>query len=222
MENLQKLVPQIIETYPNSHVLVVDDYSNDLTDQVMDGFARIYPNRVFYLCRKTNPSYAASLVEGYKFAANKNFDKIIQMDADGSHSVSDIKQLVVSDANVTIGSRYKRGARVVHVPFLRQAASILGNVYISMLWRTTIRDKTNGFRSFDRLTFSKILEFKKSSEGFAVQIELLHYLMKTKKIKISEVPVTFEFRTIGESKFDLDKLLEALRIATNLTAGRRK
>lgn len=220
MGNLQKLVPHIIDTYPDSHVLVVDDYSKDLTDYVMDRLAKKYPSRITYLCRKTNPSYAASLIEGFNFAAGKNFDKIVQMDADGSHSVSDIKQLVASNANITIGSRYKHGSKVVHVPVLRQAVSIVGNVYISILWRTTIRDKTNGFRSFDQPTISKILEFRKSSEGFAVQIELLHYLMQFSDILISEVPITFEFRTIGESKFDLGKLLEAFRIATNLTTRR--
>lgn len=221
MENLQKLVPHIIDTYPDSHVLVVDDYSNDLTDHVMDGLAENYPNRVFYLCRKSNPSYAASLMEGFNFAASKNFDKIVQMDADGSHSVTDIKRLVATDANIAIGSRYKYGSKVLNVPVLRQAASILGNVYTSILWRTVIRDKTNAFRCFDRIAISKILEFRNSSEGFAVQIELLHYLMQSRNIKIYEVPITFEYRTIGESKFDSGKLLEAFRVATNLAVRRQ-
>ena len=222
MENLRVLIPKLMETYTDSDLLVIDDNSNDQTEALMDAYARSYTNRIYYICRKSDPSYAESLCEGFKFAYENNYQKLIQMDADGSHAVSDIKLLIQANTNIAIGSRYKTNSRIINVPIIRQIISIVGNVYISLLWRTLIRDKTNGFRCYDQLAILKLSDFKTNSKGFAVQIEVLHHLLATKeKLKISEIPISFQFRNLGESKFNVDKLLEALKTATTLVTRKK-
>ena len=220
--NLQTLVPEILSVYSNSHVLVIDDYSDDLTENLMGIFETQHSGRVYFICRRSNPSYAESLVEGFQFAAAHEYEKLVQMDADGSHSVGDIKLLLEADANMSIGSRYKLKSKVINVPIARQVFSIFGNVYISLLWRTLLRDKTNGFRCYDRETILKLSNFKNSSQGFAIQIEVLYHLLSNKTVRIYEVPITFNFRKIGESKFDFAKLLEAFSLATSLFLHKRK
>jgi glycosyltransferase involved in cell wall biosynthesis len=213
-ENLKILVPSILEEYPQSRIMVVDDFSNDSTDELMFNLEKLYSQRIFYICRKGNPSYAESLMEGLKFSRNHNFEKTIQMDSDGSHSVHDIQRLLNSNANLTIGSRYQHQSKVVDVPTTRQLISIMSNIYISLLWRTKIRDKTNGFRCFDKDTVNHVVELATISNGFAIQIEVLRNLLQINKVTIKEVPVTFKYRVLGNSKFSLKKFLEALRVAT--------
>lgn len=222
MENLKVLIPQIMETNSNVHVLVIDDYSEDSTNRLMNQFHTIYQNRTHYICRKSNPSYAESLLEGFKFADENGYSKVIQMDADGSHAVSDLQQLLRSHSNITIGSRYLSGSKVINVPIRRQTISILGNIYISIIWRSLIRDKTNGFRSFDSVAISKLSEFKSNSQGFAIQLEVLNFLSKKQGLTITEVPITFKYRNIGESKFNLGKLLEAFKVATFALSKKNK
>jgi dolichol-phosphate mannosyltransferase len=221
MENLKTLIPNIIETYSNSHVLVIDDFSDDSTEKLMESFQTDYPARIYYICRKSSPSYAESLCEGLRFAYENKFQKVVQMDADGSHAVKDINLLVQSNANLAIGSRYCSESKVIGVPLLRQVISMIGNVYITLIWRTSTRDKTNGFRCFDEWALANLSDFKSKSKGFAVQIEVMdHLLQKKDTLKISEIPITFQFRNLGESKFDSGKLFEALRIATMLAIRR--
>ena len=222
MENLKTLIPNLIKTYSNSHVLVIDDFSDDSTDKLMEKFQTDYPDRIYYICRKSNPSYAESLCEGFKFANENKFQKVVQMDADGSHSVKDINLLIQAKTNLAIGSRYCSKSKVIGVPFTRQTISIIGNLYISLIWRTSIRDKTNGFRCFDEWSLSNLADFKSKSKGFAIQIEVMNHLVQKNILNVTEIPIIFRFRNIGESKFDSGKLFEALRIATVLAIRRKK
>ena len=214
MENLKNLIPKIMKMNSSIHVLVIDDYSDDLTDELMENLQTNYPSRIHYICRKSNPSYAESLCEGFKFANQNKYQKVIQMDADGSHAIMDLNRLLESNSHVTIGSRYIRGSKVINVPIRRQVISILGNIYISMIWGSLIRDKTNGFRSFDYQAISRLSDFRSKSKGFAVQVEVLYFLVKKLDLSVNEIPVTFEYRNLGESKFNLGKLFEAFKIAT--------
>ena len=92
--------------------------------------------------------------------------------------------------------------------------SIFGNVYISIVWRSSIRDKTNGFRLFRSEALEVLSGFNVSTLGFAVKIQTLNYLRKQKKMRTKEVPIEFVFRQVGVSKFDLKKLIEAMRVTT--------
>jgi dolichol-phosphate mannosyltransferase len=214
VENLKILIPSILEEYLQSQIVVVDDFSDDLTDELMLTLGNLYPQRIFYICRQSNPSYAESLMQGLKFSSKQNYEKTIQMDCDGSHAVADISRLLESSANLTIGSRYRLQSKVIDVPITRQFISIMSNIYISLLWRTKIRDKTNGFRCFDKETVNRLVGLVTISNGFAIQIEVLRNLLQIDELTITEVPVTFRYRMLGNSKFNLNKFVEALRVAT--------
>ena len=153
-------------------------------------------------------------MQGLKFSSKQNYEKTIQMDCDGSHAVADISRLLESSANLTIGSRYRHQSKVIDVPITRQFISIMSNIYISLLWRTKIRDKTNGFRCFDKETVNRLVGLVTISNGFAIQIEVLRNLLQIDELTITEVPVTFRYRMLGNSKFNLNKFVEALRVAT--------
>lgn len=213
-ENLRVLVPTILDQVKGIHILIVDDLSQDGTAELVNELQSTFGQAVKLISRSDHPSYAKSLLEGIKFGIKSGYPTLIQMDADGSHAPKDIIKLMSAEGDVVIGSRYLRDSNVVNVPYLRQLYSILGNIYISLIWKSRLRDKTNGFRLFRSHALDVLVDFQVSSLGFAVQIQTLKLLCKDKRIQINEVPVEFIFRQIGNSKFDMKKLFEALVVAT--------
>lgn len=214
-ENLKVIIPELLIHLPGTHILIVDDYSDDGTFQLISSLQQIYGQAIQIISRKDEPSYAKSLIEGIKLGIKNEYTTIIQMDADGSHAPKDVNNLLQANGEVVIGSRYLRNSKVIDVPWKRRTYSILGNLYISMLWKSKLRDKTNGFRLYRTQALENLSDFNVTSLGFAVQIQTLNMLRKDRRIQIKEVPIEFEYRQIGESKFDLNKLLEALLASTN-------
>lgn len=213
-ENLRELVPTLLNQVKGIHILVVDDFSQDGTEELIDELQKAFGQAVRLISRLDDPSYAKSLLEGIKFGIESGYSTLIQMDADGSHAPKDIIKLMSAEGDVIIGSRYLPDSSVVNVPLSRQFFSIFGNLYISIIWKSRLRDKTNGFRLFRSHALDILADFNVTSSGFAVQIQTLKSLCKDKRIQITEVPVEFIFRQIGSSKFDMKKLFEALVIAT--------
>jgi dolichol-phosphate mannosyltransferase len=213
-ENLTLLIPELLNLKLGLDILVVDDFSDDGTIQLIETLRITYGESVKVISRHEEASYAKSLIQGIKFGIANGYSTVIQLDADGSHAPKDVNKLIEAKGDVVIGSRYVRNSKVINVPLRRQAYSILGNIYISLIWKSRVRDKTNGFRLFRTDALRTLDEFNVSSLGFAVQIQTLKLISKNKKIRISEVPTEFVFRQIGNSKFDLKKLLEALIITT--------
>ena len=208
-ENLIGLIPGILESDKNANVIIVDDDTNDGTENLILKYQDKYKNRLDLISRKEKNSYAESLLIGIKLGYTRGFKRIIQMDADGSHSINDIPKLLLCNSDIVIGSRYLKGSQVLNVSLTRQLISILGNLYISLIWKTRIRDKTNGFRLFNERALSELSNFDNIARGFAVQIDVLNYLRQSKHFQIKEVPVKFVFRNLGKSKFDFKKIIEA-------------
>lgn len=130
------------------------------------------------------------------------------MDADGSHPTADIHRLLMSTSDVVIASRYIGGSRVINVPLYRRAISILGNIYLHFRKPLNVRDRTNGFRAFNSQAMRILDGFESSEKGFSIQIEILDFLVMA-GMKVHEIDTTFEYRSLGESKFDLKKVFEA-------------
>jgi dolichol-phosphate mannosyltransferase len=213
-ENLRVLVPEILYQVQGIHILIVDDTSHDGTTELISEFQKTFGQTISLISRQYDPSYAKSLLQGIKFGIANGYSTIIQMDADGSHAPKDLIRLLSAEGDVVIGSRYMKNSKVINVPFLRQIYSIAGNAYISAIWKSQIRDKTNGFRLYRSHALNILADLHVSSLGFAVQIQTLKSLCKDRKIQVTEIPIDFVFRQIGKSKFDMKKLLEALVIAT--------
>jgi dolichol-phosphate mannosyltransferase len=213
-DNLRVIVPELLDRVQGIHILIVDDISHDGTAELILELQKTFGQAVSLISRQNDPSYAKSLLQGLKLGIAKGYSTLVQMDADGSHAPKDLIKLLSAEGDVVIGSRYLRNSNVINVPILRQIYSIAGNAYISLIWKSRLRDKTNGFRLFRSQALDILADFNVSSLGFAVQIQTLRSLCKDRKIQITEVPVDFVFRQIGNSKFDMKKLFEALIIAT--------
>lgn len=216
-ENLTWLLPEILEIDRRIDILVVDDYLDDRTKILIDRLSEKFPNKLTLITRMQNQSYAKSLLEGLRYGKVSNYSKVIQMDADGSHDPKDITRFIESQANLTIGSRYVSDSIISNVPFIRRFYSLAGNLVISLLWRSTIKDKTNGYRAYDSSALEVILNQEYKSVGFSIQFEILKSLLDTiSKLKVEEISVHFKYRELGNSKFDFVKLYEALIFAFRL------
>jgi glycosyltransferase involved in cell wall biosynthesis len=213
-ENLKVIIPEVFNQIKGLHVLIVDDISHDGTTELFNELKLVYGKSLHFISRRNEPSYAKSLLAGIRYGIENGYSAIIQMDADGSHAPKDIIKLLDTPGDVVIGSRYLKNSKVLNVPWRRQMYSIFGNVYISIVWRSSIRDKTNGFRLFRSEALEVLSGFNVSTLGFAVQIQTLNYLREHKRIRTKEVPIEFAFRQVGVSKFDFKKLIEAMRVTT--------
>ena len=214
-ENLKIIVPELFEQVPGTHILIVDDNSDDGTTQLISDFQGVHDRAIKMISRSNDPSYAKSLLEGLNSGIQNGYSTIIQMDADRSHAPKDVVRMLNANGDVVIGSRYLRNSKVRDVPWKRRLYSILGNLYISILWKSTLRDKTNGFRLYRGHALENLPKFNVTSLGFAVQIQTLNMLRKDKRILIKEIPIEFASRQLGESKFDLHKLFEAICATTS-------
>ena len=213
-DNLKVIVPELFDRVQGIHILIVDDISHDGTTELILEFQKTFGQAITLISRQNEPSYARSLLQGIKRGIANGYPTLIQMDADGSHAPKDLVKLLSAEGDVVIGSRYLRNSNVINVPFLRRMYSIAGNAYISLIWKSRLRDKTNGFRLYRSQALNILADFNVSSLGFAVQIQTLKSLCRDRKIQITEIPIDFIFRQIGNSKFDMKKLFEALIIAT--------
>ncbi len=217
IDNLRWLIPEILQTYKNCYIIVVNDFSNDGTESFIKDIRNTgLENKIHLIERIDTPSYATSLLIGLKFALNEGFEKVIQMDADGSHAIWEIGGLLNSVADLTIASRYLRGSKVIGVPLFRKLISRLSNIFLMIKSKSKVRDQTNGFRAFGPRALLLLKDFDSLELGFAVQISILNHL-RIHGLSIEERPTIFKYREIGSSKFDKQKLLEAFAIALKLT-----
>ena len=211
-ENLEWLVPKILNLYPSAKVLVIDDSSEDGTVELIAKLQNIFSsNRLRLETRSDSPSYARSLLKGIQIASTLDVEKILQMDADGSHPVEEISALIMSSSNVAIGSRYIKGSKVLDVPPIRRVISRLGNYYLNFSVPIPVVDKTNGFRAFDRKSIRALENLKSTQDGFSIQIDVLRHLAQF-DTTFEEHPTIFRYRNLGDSKFNMRKVFEALNL----------
>ena len=220
-ENLPTLVEQLMQD-ANVRVLVVDDQSPDGTGAVADGLAKTYPGRVEALHRIDRRGFGRSYIEGLSRAINEPVDLICQMDADLSHDPRQLPALVAaaSDADVVIGSRYVKGGTVVNWPLRRRLLSRYANIYIRSVTRLSARDCTSGYRCWRREALARLPLNEFVSDGYSFLIEML-FLAAGLGLRMSEVPITFVERRLGESKVSSAVLLESALTPWRLAARGR-
>jgi dolichol-phosphate mannosyltransferase len=216
-ENLVPLVDAVREHLPQASVLIVDDNSPDGTGQIADSLATRYDD-VFVLHRAGKLGLGTAYVEAFKWALDRDFDIVLEMDVDFSHGPHYLPQLVTAleDADLVIGSRYTSGGGTENWSPLRQFISQGGNWVARNGLSIQTRDATGGYRAFRRSTLER-LQFKDLSlRGYGFQIEVV-YQVEQLGLKIREVPIIFVERAAGHSKMSKDIVLEAV-----LHIGRRR
>jgi dolichol-phosphate mannosyltransferase len=214
-ENLGPILDRLHKALPEVDVLVVDDGSPDGTGELADERAAANKH-VQVLHRTEKAGLGAAYIAGFRWGLAREYNTIVEMDADGSHAPEDLPRLLdaVGDADLAIGSRYVPGGSVVNWPVNRQILSRGANVYSQIALGMRVRDITAGFRAYRRPVLEKLALDEVNSHGYCFQIDLT---LRTADsgFEIVEVPITFTEREIGESKMSGSIIREAfLRVAT--------
>ena len=208
-DNIQIAIKKILE-FNRFDILVVDDNSPDGTAETVKAFQGKYSN-VNIIERPGKLGLGTAYIEGYKWALDMGYSKIVQMDADLSHNPNDIPVLVAAsnDCDLVIGSRYKSGVNVINWPMSRLLLSYFANIYARLVIGYNIKDFTGGFKCINSSVLSSINLDKIKSEGYSFQIEI-NFEAISSGFKFKEIPIVFRDRVIGKSKLSKGIVWEAI------------
>ena len=209
-ENIEKIVHAVLPLDPRIHVLVVDDSSPDGTGEIADRLAAS-ESKVNVLHREKKEGLGRAYLAGFKWAIEREYDYIFEMDADFSHGPEYIKDFLreIREYDLVLGSRYICGVNVINWPMSRLLLSYFANVYTRIITGMPLRDATGGFKCFRRKVLETIDLDAVQSSGYSFQIEISMRVWK-KGFRIKEIPITFIDRTAGESKMSKKIMREAI------------
>ncbi len=212
IENIERIIHAVFQLPSSFHLLIVDDNSPDGTPLKVKELQVHYPDRLFLEVRQKKAGLGTAYVHGFKWALEKEYPYIYEMDADFSHNPTDLEKLYTAcqnGADLAIGSRYSQGVNVVNWPLSRVLLSYFASVYVRLITGMKIHDATAGFVCYKRQVLEAIDLNKIKFIGYAFQIEM-KYRVFVKKFKIHEVPIIFTDRTLGESKMSGAIIREAV------------
>jgi dolichol-phosphate mannosyltransferase len=208
--NLPLIVPQILEQDPRLEVLVVDDNSPDGTGRLADELAAA-GSRVHVLHRESKAGLGKAYLAGFRWALDRGYDFIFEMDADFSHDPKYLPQLLraIEEADLVIGSRYRTGVNVINWPISRLLLSLGANQYARWITGLPLTDSTGGFKCFRRRVLESLDLERVRSNGYSFQIEMSFRAWK-KGFRLSEIPIVFTDRVEGQSKMNKRIVREAI------------
>mgnify|MGYP001210736624 FL=1 len=212
IENIESIVRAVFSLDKVFHILIVDDNSPDGTAQKVTELQTEFSEKLFLEVRKKKSGLGTAYVHGFKWALQRNYEFIFEMDADFSHNPKDLERLheaCVNGADLAVGSRYVTGVNVVNWPLSRVLLSYFASVYVRMITGMKIMDATAGFICYKKYVLETINLDKIKFIGYAFQIEM-KYRAFAKKFNIQEVPVIFTDRTKGQSKMSGAIIKEAV------------
>jgi dolichol-phosphate mannosyltransferase len=209
-ENLARIVPMILAQDARLEVLVIDDSSPDGTGRLAEEMAQT-ELRVHVLHRKTKEGLGRAYLAGFAWAVEKGYDLVFEMDSDFSHDPRYLRDLIAAsaDADLVVGSRYKKGVNVINWPMSRLMLSYFASVYARTITRLPVTDATAGFKCFHRRVLEAIPLNEVKSNGYAFQIEMSFRAWR-KGFRIVEVPIVFTDRLEGTSKMNKAIVREAV------------
>lgn len=209
VENIENLIGKIYSLPLDSSILMLDDNSRDGTFGVIKELQVHYP-KLYLIDREKKLGLASALKEGFKFALEKGYDAIIQMDGDLSHSPEAILEMIdlLDHYDLVIGSRYVENGGARNWGLGRALMSRLGNIYAKALLQIPINDLTSGFKCIRRNVLESFNFDSLSSKGYSFQIEVTFFSF-LKGFKIKEHPIIFKGRTDGKSKMSSGIAFEA-------------
>ena len=215
--NLAPLVEQVLGQDARLEILVVDDHSPDGTGQLAGALAQKEP-RLHVLHREAKLGLGTAYITGFKWALERGYDFVFEMDADFSHDPAHLKDFLkaVPDADLVLGSRYLGGrVTVVNWPMGRLVLSYCANIYARWITGLRIWDLTGGFKCFRRRVLEAIDLSQVRSNGYAFQIEMSVRAWR-KGFTLKEIPIVFVDRTEGQSKMNRSIVREAVWIVPRL------
>lgn len=205
-------------------VLILDDNSPDGTGHIADRMAGANP-RVMVEHRAGKAGLAAAYRSGFASVLERGYSRIVQMDGDGSHDASALPALIeaLDRYDLAVGSRWVPGGRVENWPWLRQTTSRLGSAYARTLLRLPVKDATSGMKAWRSELLAVVAPDTVGGNGYVFQVEMTQRANEL-GARITEVPIRFVERTLGQSKFSAGIVAEAMLRVTllRLRAGRRR
>jgi dolichol-phosphate mannosyltransferase len=202
-ENIEKIIRKVFSLEKLFHILIVDDGSPDGTGTIVKNLQNQFNGQLHIEERTGKLGLGTAYIHGFKWALQKDYQFIFEMDADFSHDPNDLIRLYNANAleggEVAIGSRYVQGVNIVNWPMARLLMSFFASKYVKLITRMPIHDATAGFKCYKREVLETINFDKIQFVGYAFQIEMKFKAWKY-GFNIIEVPVIFTDRTEGDSK----------------------
>jgi dolichol-phosphate mannosyltransferase len=213
IENIESIIRAVFSQDKEFDILVVDDNSPDKTGKMVKQLQAEFSEHLFLLERKSKNGLGSAYIAGFKWALEKSYQYIFEMDADFSHNPNDLIKLYNAcaneDADIAVGSRYVKGITVVNWPMSRIILSYGASKYVRLITRMKVKDSTAGFVCYKRAVLETIDLSKIKFVGYAFQIEMKFKAYK-KGFKIVEIPVIFKDRIKGKSKMSGSIISEAI------------
>ena len=199
-----EIIEAVFKLQQDFHVLVIDDGSPDGTAELVKNLQPLYPSQLFLEERKGKLGLGTAYIHGFRWALEKGYEFICEMDADFSHNPKDLQRLVdacINGADVAVGSRYVKGGKVENWPWDRHVYSRGGSIYTRLITWIPVKDATAGFVCYQRHVLETINLEQIKFVGYAFQIEMKFAAWKL-GFRIAEVPITFIDRKSGVSKMN--------------------
>jgi dolichol-phosphate mannosyltransferase len=204
-ENIAAILHAVFSLKKDFHILVIDDSSPDGTAQIVKDLLPAYSGLLFIEERQGKLGLGTAYIHGFKWAINKGYSYIFEMDADFSHSPADLERLYEAckygAADIAVGSRYVRGGGNVNWPWSRVLLSKGASIYTRIITWMPVRDSTAGFVCYKKEVLETINMDQIRFVGYAFQIEMKFAAWKL-GFKVKEVPIIFEDRKLGVSKMN--------------------
>lgn len=201
-ENIEAMVEKVFSLAGDYSILVVDDNSPDGTAAIVKRLIVAHPERLFLIEREGKLGLGTAYIAGFRWALDRGYEAIYEMDCDFSHDPDDLVRLTAEleqGADVAVGSRYVSGVNVVNWPMRRLLLSFCASRYVGLITRMPVRDATAGFVAYRAEVLRTIDLDRVRMKGYGFQIEMKYTAWKL-GFKIKELSIIFRDRTLGTSK----------------------
>lgn len=216
-DNISLIIPEVLRQDLCLEVLVVDDGSPDGTGDIVEAMSAENP-RVHLFRRAGKMGLGSAYVTGFKWALERDYERVFEMDADFSHKPSDLPRLLLAaeDADLVLGSRYnEKKIGVVNWDWKRLLLSYFANLYTRLVTGLPVKDATGGFKCFRRTALESLDLSGMKSDGYCFQIETTFKIWK-KGLRVKEIPIVFTDRVRGVSKMSGGIISEAFFLVLKL------